>query len=75
MPNLDKRIAVLEQAAKVQAAQPKPPTCHLTAENLERIVHEIRTRERSQLTQEEQIRQFREQVEEMTKNRESRVSR
>lgn len=73
MPNLDKRIAALEQAAKLQNAQSKatayanindPPS-----EEFMRKWNEILTRERPQLSQEEQIRKFREQLEEMMKNR------
>ena len=79
MPNLDKRIAALEQAAKLQNTQSStkafmnindPPT-----EEFMRQWNEILTRVRPQLTREEQIKKFREQLEEMKKNRESWVSR
>ena len=75
MPNLDKRIAALEQAAKLRHAQSKtkafrnindPPS-----EEFMRRWNEILTRVRPQLTQEEQIKKFREQLEEMKNNRES----
>ena len=75
MPNLDKRIAALEQAAKLQDAQSKtkafmnindPPS-----EEFMRKLNEILTRVRPKLTREEEIKKFREQLEEMKNNRES----
>lgn len=72
MQNLEKRITTLEQAAKLLAAQPKPHTLHLTVEDFQKIVHEIKTRERPQLTQEEQIRDFKAGLERMRNNWELR---
>ena len=75
MPNLEKRITMLEQAARPLAAQAKPHTPHLTVEDFQKIMHEIKTRERPQLTQEEQIQKAREGVERMMQNWASRAGR
>ena len=79
MPNLDKRIAALEQAAKLRDAQPKtkafmnindPPS-----EEFMRKLNEILTRVRPKLTHEEQVKKFREQVTEMKETRATWVNR
>ena len=79
MPNLDKRIAALEQAAKLRDAQSKtkafmnindPPS-----EEFMRKLNEILTRVRPKLTHEEQVKKFREQVTEMKETRATWVNR
>ena len=79
MPNLDKRIAALEQAAKLRDVQPKtkafmnindPPS-----EEFMQKLNEILTRVRPQLTREEEVKKFREQLKEMKETRETWVSR
>lgn len=65
MSNLEKRIAVLEQATKLLAEQPKPTTRHLTVEDFQKMKREITTRERPNLSEEEQTQKCRTQVEEM----------
>ena len=60
MSTLDKRLVVLEQAARSLAAQSKPHTSSLTIEDFHRIVKEIKTRERHVRTPEEQRAHFEE---------------
>ena len=60
MSTLDKRLVVLEQAARSLAAQSKPHTSSLTIEDFHRIVKEIKTRERPVRTPEEQRAHFEE---------------
>ena len=55
MSTLEKRLVVLEQSAKLLAAQPKPHTSRLSIEELEKRFNEILTRERPERTQEEVI--------------------
>ena len=58
MSTLDKRLVVLEQAARSLAAQSKPHTSSLTIEDFNKILHEIATRPRPKKTQEEVIADF-----------------
>ena len=55
MSTLDKRLVVLEQAARSLAAQSKPHTSSLTIEELQKRFNEILTRKRPERTQEEVI--------------------
>lgn len=58
MSTLDKRLVVLEQAARSLAAQSKPHTSSLTIEDFHRIVKEIKAQERPVRTPEEQRAHF-----------------
>lgn len=58
MNMLEKRLVVLERAATLLAAQPKPHTSSLSFEDVHRRMKEILTRERPERTQEEVIADF-----------------
>jgi hypothetical protein len=58
MSTLEKRLIVLEESAKLLAAQPKPHTSSLSIDELEKRFNEILTRKRPERTQEEVIADF-----------------
>jgi hypothetical protein len=57
--NLEKRLTLLEQAAKLSAAQPKPHTPRLSSNEFMKKIDEILTRERPPLSEEELIKKVR----------------